>query len=160
VAQQASGEFFYLYPSRPHYLCYQYNAYQLINLLAVFERCLDPRVLELARRCAEFLRCAQNVEGSCRNSCLKAKPEFDYHTAALAHAYLSAYRAGLGEEYLERSQRAFAYLLSHQRPDGGWRHSTGDYGGLLSDGRSYPRYLAMTLFHLLQFVQPVAERTA
>jgi hypothetical protein len=39
-------------------------------------------------------------------------------------------------------------LLAHQRSDGGFDYSYRDYG-FLSDHRSYPRYLAMTLFHLL-----------
>ena len=45
--------------------------------------------------------------------------------------------------------RAYRWVLSNQRPDGRFAyHSRANYG-VLSDRRSYPRYLSMMLFHLL-----------
>jgi len=48
----------------------------------------------------------------------------------------------------ELSIACYDRVLSHQRPNGAFNYSYGDYG-FLRDQRSYPRYLAMTLFHLL-----------
>jgi hypothetical protein len=48
------------------------------------------------------------------------------------------------------ADRAFRWVLAQQRADGGFaRFSRGDYY-LLSDRNEYPRYLAMTLFHLAE----------
>jgi len=48
----------------------------------------------------------------------------------------------------ELSAACYDRVLTHQRGDGGFNYSDRDYG-FLADHRSYPRYLAMTLFHLL-----------
>jgi hypothetical protein len=71
----------------------------------------------------------------------------DYHTAALGAALFEAERLGLLEQR-GLSDRCFARLLARQRPDGSFAYSSGDYG-CWRDGRSYPRPMAMTLFHLL-----------
>jgi len=48
------------------------------------------------------------------------------------------------------ADRAFRWVLSQQREDGSFpRFSRGDYF-VLSDRNEYPRYLAMTLFHLAE----------
>ena len=44
--------------------------------------------------------------------------------------------------------RCYARVLERQKADGSFSYSTGDYG-FLCDRRSYPRPMAMTLFHLL-----------
>ena len=71
----------------------------------------------------------------------------DYYTAVLGAALDEAARLGLLAAS-ELSDRCYARLLGRQRADGSFAYSTGDYG-FLRDGRSYPRPMAMTLFHLL-----------
>jgi hypothetical protein len=66
--------------------------------------------------------------------------------AAAAFRYSSA--LGIGD-YQGLANRAYRYVLSRQRGNGSFPHSHGDYR-VLSDRRSYPRYLAMILYHLLQ----------
>jgi hypothetical protein len=71
----------------------------------------------------------------------------DYYTAALGAALYEAARMGLVEN-TALSERCYARVLAHQKSDGSFGYSTGDYG-FLRDQRSYPRPQAMTLFHLL-----------
>ena len=70
-----------------------------------------------------------------------------YHAAALAASFAEAKRIGI-QGYEELSARAYRWLLDRQRADGSFPHSSRDYG-VLADARSYPRNLAMILFHLL-----------
>ena len=71
----------------------------------------------------------------------------NYYTAALGSAAHYAWRMGVDPSD-EIAQRCFARVLTRQRADGSFGFSTGNYG-FLRDSRSYPRYQAMTLFHLL-----------
>ena len=53
------------------------------------------------------------------------------------------------------AERAFGFVRSRQRADGGFLYfSRGDYG-VLTDRNEYPRYLAMSLYHLAEFARPV-----
>lgn len=79
-----------------------------------------------------------------------------YWGAALAAALRTAHELQLGD-YLALSERAYAYLLARQRSDGGFDFSTRNYG-LLRDGRSYPRYLAMILDFLAWRASALAMR--
>ncbi len=155
AVQLPSGEIPYIVESpleraRPHYLCYQYNAYQFLHL--AWSRTLKPDLGDesLLARLAHFLTAGVNPTGACANNCASVAgggPEVDYYTAALAAALDEAARRGWVEN-TALSERCFARVLAHQKPDGSFGYSAGDYG-FLRDGRSYPRPQAMTLFHLL-----------
>ena len=110
--------------------------------------------MPIMEKLAKFLGRGQSTNGACRNNCHGEGPDMYYHTAALGNAYLDAYQIGLGEIYLGKSRMAAERLLSTQKADGSWGFSEGDYGGLLSDGRAYHRYLAMTLYHLARMAWP------
>jgi hypothetical protein len=154
AVQLPSGEIPYIADSplekaRDHYLCFQYNAYQFLHL-AWSERLhsgLGAR--PILTRLFHFLQRGVQPNGACARNCARAGrggPEVDYYTAALGAALHEAHQLGLSDGDL--SQRCFVRVLARQRQDGGFGFSTGDYG-FLKDGRSYPRYQAMTLFHLL-----------
>jgi hypothetical protein len=72
--------------------------------------------------------------------------EVDYYTAALAAALDEAARLALVDAAL--SERCYERVAARQKDDGSFVYSAGDYG-FLRDARSYPRPMAMTLFHLL-----------
>jgi hypothetical protein len=154
AVQLPSGEIPYIVASplekaREHYLCFQYNAYQFLHL-AWSER-LHPGLgaRPILTRLFQFLIRGALPSGACAKNCANAGrsgPEVDYYSAALGAALREGHHLGLGDGHL--GERCFARVLARQRPDGGFGFSTGDYG-LLKDGRSYPRYEAMTLFHLL-----------
>jgi hypothetical protein len=155
AAQLPTGELPYIIgnqyeKSRPHYLCYQYNAFQFLHL--AWSNFLKPgRWAEpLLRRLARFLETGVHQTGACSKNCRHARgggPEVDYYTAAMGAALHEALRLRLGVRP-ELIVACYNRLLAHQRTDGGFDYSYRDYG-VLSDRRSYPRYLAMTLFHLL-----------
>ena len=152
--QRSSGEFPYVVESpyeraREHYLCFQYNAFQFLEL--AWSVALGPGkpAGALLPGLAKFLLRGANANGASALDCATAGrpwPEVDYYTAVLAAALGEAAKLGLADRAL--SLRAYARLLERQRPDGSFWYSTGDHR-LLSDHRSYPRAEAMTLFHLL-----------
>ena len=152
VEQLASGEIPYIVEGpwearRDHYLCFQYNAFQFLKLAWTQAVRPQPLLQEVLGRLAGFLEKGVATTGASAAACDKLKPEMDYHTAVLGAALFEAERLGLAEQH-GLSDRCFARLLARQRPDGSFAYSASDYG-CLHDGRSYPRPMAMTLFHLL-----------
>lgn len=150
--QLPSGELPYIVgspfePTRDHYLCFQYNAFQFMKLVWVSE--LDPQteIRKLLPELASFLKRGVTLSGASAADCFHARPEVDYYTAALAAALYEASRIGVADAR-ELSERCFARVLARQRKDGSFAYSEGDYG-ILADRRSYPRPQVMTLFHFL-----------
>ena len=151
-AQNSSGEFPYslgadIAEDRPHFQCYQYNAFQCLDLMAYYEMTGDPVAASLFLRTLKFLAAGLAADGHAPYDCGENRRQVTYHTAVLAAAFDQACRLGIGD-YGPLSARAFNYLLQLQRSDGGFAYSRRDYR-ILQDRRSYPRYLAMILYHLL-----------
>jgi hypothetical protein len=138
-----NGELQYIYEKRPHFQCYQYNAFEFMDLAHYYQLTCDDQVRPLLGKMAAYLAGGLTGRASCRYDCFKEVPEVNYWTAALATALRYAHELKLGD-YLPLSERAYAYLLTRQKPDGGFGFSRRNYG-VLRDGRSYPRYLAMIL---------------
>jgi hypothetical protein len=152
AVQLPSGELPYVVESpfesrREHYLCFQYNAFQFLNLAGAVAVGPGARARPILASLARFLAQGVLPGGASAADCSHAKPEVDYYTAVLAAALSAAAKLGLGESGA-LSERCYARLLERRRPDGSFSHSTGDYG-FLRDTRSYPRAQAMTLYHLL-----------
>ncbi|MDE3181603.1 MAG: hypothetical protein KGM47_18310, partial [Acidobacteriota bacterium] len=136
--------------ARPHYLCYQYDAFQFLYMAWANRLAPDTWKREALGRLAGFLQGGVRQNGACASNCdcrTSGGPETDYYTAALGAALYEAWRLGLWPDE-ESAQKCFDRVLSRQRPDGGFGFSSGDYR-ILKDSRSYPRQQAMTLFHLL-----------
>lgn len=152
-AQLASGELPYGtigvtgQKDRVHFLCYQYNAFQFLNIADYYHITGDPHVLNILRGLASFLTNALMPTGACRYECRQADPEVVYYTAAVGAALSEATAMGLGD-YRELADRAFSRVLSQQQADGSFPYSLRNYR-VLSDRRSYPRQLSMLLNHLL-----------
>lgn len=152
--QAGSGELPYIIESpfergRAHYLCFQYNAFQFLELARVVRlECggwlAAKRVLS---KLAAFLAQGVTPTGASAADCFRQKPEVDYYTAVLGAALHEAENRGWADS-VELSERCYARVLERQRADGSFAYSAGDYG-FLRDNRSYPRPQAMTLFHLL-----------
>lgn len=152
--QKPSGEFPYTVSAddkkdagRPHFQCYQYNAFACLNLIRYYELTHDDAIVSLIGSQIEFLRGGVGQNGQSAYDCGERRRTVTYHTAALAAAFARANETGLAK-CDEMAQRAYGYVWSLQRSDGGFPHSQRDYG-ILTDHRSYPRYLAMILLHLL-----------
>lgn len=152
-AQTARGELPYSVPAvaggpgRTHFQCFQYNAFQCLDLIWYHTLTGDERVRPLIGGVLRFLSGGIAADGHAWYDCANGHRTVSYHTAALAAAFTEAQRLGI-TDYLDLARRAYAYLLRLQRPDGSLIHSQRDYR-LLRDQRSYPRYLAMILYHLL-----------
>jgi hypothetical protein len=161
ATQLASGEFPYVVEGtvqlrRVHFQCYQYNAFLCLDLLRYYELTRDPDSLALVPRLLGFLATGVAPNGHALYACGNAHRAVTYHSAAVSAALFAGAMLGLtadrgagapGYED-DLADRAYAYVIGRQRPDGGFPYSERDYR-LLSDRRSYPRYLAMILLHLL-----------
>jgi hypothetical protein len=155
AVQLPSGEIPYIVDSplekaRDHYLCFQYNAHQFIHLCRSEMLRPGAGARPILMKLWEFIRRGARPDGSCANDCATAErggPEVNYYTAALGSALHYANRMGVDPSD-ETAQRCFGRVLGRHGPDGNFGFSTGNYG-FLRDGRSYPRYQAMILFHLL-----------
>jgi hypothetical protein len=135
--------------TRPHYLCFQYNAFQCMKLAWFAADHGDARARALAERLADFLATGVRSTGAVRASCASALPEVVYYADAVAMALHTVSALGW-RDHRVLADRAFRWVLAQQRADGGFpRFSRGDYY-VLSDRNEYPRYLAMTLFHLAE----------
>ncbi|HLW78830.1 MAG TPA: hypothetical protein VKU44_04440 [Terriglobia bacterium] len=160
AVQLPSGELPYivggpLEPGRVHYLCFQYNAFQFLKLAwlssalaaASDADALASRAHAIMAPLARFLERGVTASGACAADCSHQRPELDYHTAVLGAALGEAARLNLVAS-AGAGGRCYDRLLDRQSAAGEFGHSSGDYG-FLRDSRSYPRPLAMTLFHLL-----------
>jgi hypothetical protein len=150
--QAENGELPYVIESsyergRRHYLCFQYNAFQFLELARASRLAPESASTRVLPKLAAFLAGGVTREGASRRDCFHATPEMDYHTAVLGAALREAARLNLLDGS-EVSDRCYARALARQRADGSFAYSAGDYG-FMRDGRSYPRPQAMTLFHLL-----------
>ncbi len=157
AAQMQTGEFPYTVegtagsPGRPHFQCYQYNAFQCLDLMRYHEVTGDAALLPLITGVLGFSREGMADDGHAPYECGNRHGAVTYHTAVLAAAFMKAGQLGIGG-YDGPAHRAYSHLLKLQRPDGSLPHSRGDYR-LFSDQRSYPRNLAMIMYHLLQGTQ-------
>lgn len=132
---------------RLHFLCYQYNAFEFMDLVHYHRITDDDRVRPVMERLVGYLSAGLN-DGVARFQCSERGPEVLYYNAAVAQALSQATDLGLADDR-ESVDRTYRRVLALQRPDGGFRfHSQNNYR-FLSDRRSYPRYLSMTLHHLL-----------
>jgi prenyltransferase beta subunit len=153
AVQKDSGEFPYCVPGEndsndtPHFQCYQYNAFQCLDLMRYVEITGDTRALPLIKRVLAFLRGGLGKDGHLSYDCDSSHHTVTYHTAAAAAAFDKAIQFGF-DNYQPQAELAYQYVLGQQHQDGSFPHSRGDYK-LLADRRSYPRYLAMILYHLL-----------
>jgi hypothetical protein len=150
--QQPDGELPYEVGSddgagRVHFLCYQYNAFEFMDLAHYHSITGDSRVWPTMERLAGFLVAGLEA-GVAGYDCSRREPHVAYYTAAVAQALSQATELGMVDERLAVDE-AYHNFLRLQRPDGSFRfHSRQNYR-FLSDRRSYPRYLSMMLHHLL-----------
>lgn len=132
---------------REHFQCYQYNAFQCLGLMEYFQLTDDQRVLPQIKKLLEFLVGGVAQDGHTMYACQEPHRQVTYHAAAMGATFIRAGQLGIGN-YEQLSRLSYDYVLSKQRSDGSFKYSRYDYG-LLSDNRSYPRYLSMIMLHLL-----------
>lgn len=132
---------------RVHFLCYQYNAFEFLNLVDYYHLTQDQEIWPVLEKLAPFVAVGVTDSGAARYNCYQDTPEVPYYTAAVGAALSQATDMGLGD-YRSLADRAYERVLSQQRRDGSFFFSRANYR-FLSDKRSYPRNQAMLLVHLL-----------
>jgi hypothetical protein len=156
IVQMDSGELPYSLNThqrkgRNHFLCYQYNGFQFLDLAHVWEITADEKLFGILLKLIRYLSRGLHHDGHAKYSCHKSYPEVPYYTAVLAASFLKATQIGL-DDFSKLMEKAYSWLLKQQNPDGGFIYSKRNYG-FLSDRRSYPRYLTMILRHLLMKIE-------
>jgi hypothetical protein len=151
-AQTPEGKFPYIvpyrqYPGKDHYLCFQYNAFQLLDLARYHEVSGDASVVPILSGLARFLSRGVAADGSSKYDSFHDTPFIPYYTGVLGAALDCATELGLGD-YTDLSARLYHRLARIQRKDGSFPFSYKNYG-ILWDARSYPRPLSMILKHLI-----------
>jgi hypothetical protein len=137
---------------RLHFLCYQYNAFEFLDLAQYYHMTADKAIWPVLKRLANFLSTGVSESGAARYDCGHRRPEVLYYSAAVAAALSQATELGLGD-FRSLADRTYGWTLSYQQKDGGFKFFSRRNYGLLSDRRSYPRNLAMILYHLLLELQ-------
>jgi hypothetical protein len=151
--QKPTGEFPYSVRGhgashgRLHFQCFQYNAFQCLDLVAYCTATQCTLPVPMIARTLSFLSDGLTQHGEAYYACGNHHCRVTYHTAALAAAFHVAENIGI-QGYCDLARQSYARLLQMQRLDGSYAYSRRDYW-LLSDRRTYPRYLAMILYHLL-----------
>ena len=156
IAQLESGELPYAFDvpwatGVTHFMCYQYNAFQFIDLAAFYLVYPDQTLRNILDKLIRYLETGTHKDGHCKYACGKNYPEVTYYTAVLGAAFLKATEIGLGD-YINQSDAAYRRVLSRRRSNQNYIYSTRNYL-LLSDTRSYPRYLSMILRHFLMKIE-------
>jgi hypothetical protein len=134
--------------ARIHYLCGQFNAFQLIDLATYYRSTGDDGVLPVIANLGRFVASGITESGALRYDCHHLAPEVPYYTMAAATALSVATQMNLGQ-YSDLSERVYERVLSLQKPAGDFAFFSRRSCGVLSDRCSYPCYLSMTLLHLL-----------
>ena len=153
AAQKDTGEFPYVVgnareKAHPHFLCFQYNAFEFLDLLHYHRLTQDETVWPLLVGLSKFLSTGVLPAGPARYDCYRHRPEVPYYAAAVATALGQATQLGLGD-FRAMVARSWNWVLAAQADDGGMGFFSRKNYGCLTDKRSYPRNLVMILYHLL-----------
>jgi len=151
-ALRENGEFPYAMgtdaiPGREHFLCFQYNCFQFLDLVRYWELTKNEDIYEILSKQIAFIKGGQCADGHSKYNCYKSFPEVTYYSAVMGAAFLKGTEIGLGN-FENEAAAAFSFVHKKQNNQGGFPYSRKNYG-LFSDKRSYPRYLVMILKHLL-----------
>lgn len=152
-AQRSNGELPYgvaessSHPVRPHYQCFQYNAFQCLDLMRYHELTPDRLAEQVIGGLLDWLTTGVAADGQVRFDCSRNPSRITYHTTVVAAAFETASALQIGD-YSEWAERCFTYIRGIQYHDGSFGFSEADYG-LLNDRRAYPRCLSMMIYHLL-----------
>lgn len=141
---------------RVHFLCYQYNAFEYLDLAHYYQRTGNKAVLSIMEQLSGYLKNGFTGQGACRYNCQQATPEVNYYTFSLARALSHSQQMAFTTCTAE-IQRAFRHALCFQRADGGFRFFSRYNYRFLEDRRSYPRNLSMMLYHLLSQIKADRE---
>lgn len=133
---------------RIHFLCFQYNAFQFLNLAAYYFLTKDARIIPVLKKLANFVASGITQKGNLRYDCIHEYPIVTYYTSAAGAALQLATDMEF-EDYSSISDSGYRRVLAAIESDGRVKYYSRKNYMFLNDRRSYPRYLAMILNHLL-----------
>jgi hypothetical protein len=107
----------------------------------------DTMPIPLITVVLDLLRHGLAADGHAFYQCGNRSLRVTYHTGVLGAAFNKVKQPGI-DGYDEPVGLAYSYLLGLQESYGSFSYSR-RYYYLLSDYRSYPRHLAMIMYHLL-----------
>lgn len=137
---------------RIHFLCYQYNSFQCLDLIEYYDVTQDEAIVPIIERLGHYLSGGVHPSGASAYDCYKPLPEVNYYTAVIGAALSQVTARGFGD-YRAEANRAFGRVLENQKPDGNFKFFSRANYGYFSDRRAYPRSLSMVLYHLLLEVE-------
>jgi hypothetical protein len=163
LCQKPNGELVYEV-ERSHYLCFQYNSFEFLDLAHYYDITGDARVRSIMNAMAKFIVSGVTGKGAVRFSCSQTFPEFAYFSGVTGAALISATSMGFGN-YETHIGCIYRYLVKNQRPNGSFYHSKHDMiyvrnpiqWGFLTDRSAYPRQLSYLLQHLLMGIESKVE---
>lgn len=118
--QLPSGELPYALGKTPdkdkiHFLCFQYNAFEFIDLVYYHKITGDPEIWPVIERLATYLATGLTDQGKARFDCLYETPDVPYYSIAIARALSVATDLGLGN-FRSQAEQGFQQVLSQQHP--------------------------------------------
>jgi hypothetical protein len=155
LCQKPSGELIYRV-GKEHYLCYQYNSFEFIDLFNCYEITGDIRIKTIMKKLAKYIASGVTEKGSVKLSCSQTYPEYIHFSGAAGAALINATNIGLGN-YNKHIERLYCYLIENQQSNGSFFFSTNDMiyvtkpiqWGFLTDKIAYTRPMSYILNQLL-----------
>jgi hypothetical protein len=155
LCQKPDGELVYEV-GRDHYLCFQYNSFEFLDLVYCYNITGNARIRTIMNAMAKFVASGVTEKGSVKYECSQTFPEYTHFSAATGAALISATNMGFGN-YQKHIERLYRYLIENQNPDGSFFQSKNDMiyvrkpiqWGFLTDRTAYSRPLSYILQHLL-----------
>ncbi|MFC2169336.1 glycoside hydrolase family 76 protein [Acidobacteriota bacterium] len=142
---------------RIHFLCYQYNAFQFLNLADYYCLTQDEQIIPVLKKLANFIASGIASNGNLWYDCRHEYPEVTYYSTAAGAALHLATEMGFGD-YQAISVTAYNRVLAAMKPDGRITYYSRRNYRFLNDRRPYPRYLSMILNHLLLRYQTATKK--
>ncbi|MDC0527071.1 hypothetical protein OAO35_03900, partial [Euryarchaeota archaeon] len=151
--QKETGELPYSVESsevvgKEHYICFQYNAFELIDLLNFYRISPVKKLDRIIIRLSKFLLQAFDEKGASKFDCSHSFPNIFYYTSKVISALLLSKKFGFIDN-VPFINNSLNLLLSNQNIDGSFPYSTNEYM-FFKDKRFYPKESNFILSALLE----------
>lgn len=155
LCQNDDGELRYSVKNQ-HYLCYHYNAFELLDLYNFYNLTGNKRIELILIKLGKFVAKGVTEIGSVKYDCLQTFPEVTFYSGVVGAALTSMLSLGF-TEYEMHVKYLYDYLLRNQMNDGSFTHSKFSMPyikkpysyGFCTDKNRYVRPLVYLLQHLI-----------
>ena len=117
-SQKDNGELPYAFQvseieGREHFLCYQYNCFQFLDLVHFWELTNNEEIYSILGDLIRFIKTGMHPDGHSKYKCNKSYPEVTYYTAVMGAAFIKATEIGLGD-FSEYENKSYERVLERQ----------------------------------------------